>query len=109
MPNYDFYLKKYLGNAIGSRAEFKRLAARAAERIGHAERLWTVTYNAGASRDLAICAVADMLLSAEAPAVRSASTGSVSVTYESGRAAPEPQAVREALKLYARVYNGRYQ
>jgi hypothetical protein len=117
MPSYEFYLTEYLGEEIKSRDQFTRLITRASERLARIERAWSVNYRdtgawPGFSRDCALCAIADRLLTGEGASdpsggVKSVSTGSVSVTYEKPESyPPEEERLYEALRVYADIDRG---
>ena len=111
--DYDFYVTEYHGNRI-TQEEFPAAQARAADRLAHFKRLWTVT---GSAQDeaMAVCAMADALYfydcAANGMLVQSAKVGSVSSTAHAGGAADVSAAAQKAellrcARTYLSIYRG---
>ena len=84
MADFEFYTQIYLGDRIPQK-QFDRCMARAKEALACMDRRHTVT-GAQEERRLALCAMAEAVYDACCRgSVVSASTGSLSVRYESGK------------------------
>ena len=89
MVDYDFYVNVYRGSAL-SYQEWDLFSRRAAEKLHHYQRIYTVTAFAPQGEGMAVCAMADAYAyftaaqNGDSGAVSSASIGSVSVSYQSG-------------------------
>lgn len=118
MPDYDFYVNVYHGNAIPN-AEWPQYRARAAEQLAKYQRIYTITTSSPDNEYKAICAMAealhgfDLLASGEGGPVQSASIGSVSVSYGSAMdqavdLSPRGQAreLYRCASLYLDIYRG---
>ena len=82
MVEYDFYANTYLGSAIPEKA-FSGVAARAAAVLARFKRIYRVNACGETSEKMALCAMAEVLYAADKrkDGLRSASVGSVSVSY----------------------------
>lgn len=118
MPDYEFYMTVYLGDAIPE-TEFPRLIKRAGDQLAWYRRVYMVEAEKGCeSEKLALCAMAETYFNAETVAngeggIQSASIGSVSTSY--GNIAAQavdvtPKGVERALfqaaRLYLDIYTG---
>lgn len=105
MPDYTFYLTRYLGDSI-SGDDFFRLEKRAAEQLALYKRMYTVTAPDADAENMAICAMADALSYYEAVqngtggAVSSAAIGSVSVSYAGANSAVDVSQAAQERELY---------
>lgn len=105
MPDYEFYLNKYMGDSIAG-DDFYRLIKRAGEQLARYKRIYTVTAPEEDSEDMAVCAMADALAYYEAAlngtgaAVSSASIGSVSVSYAGAAGAADLSQKAQEGELY---------
>lgn len=105
MPDYEFYLNKYMGDSIAG-DDFYRLIKRAEEQLAHYKRIYTVTAQEENSEYMALCAMADALAYYEAAlngaggAVSSASIGSVSVSYAGTASAADLSQEAQAAELF---------
>lgn len=87
MVSYEFYTKQFLGSSI-SEGEWPLYEKRAGEQLNRYKRIYIVTAPEEDSENMAVCAMADALAFFVAAqngngAVKSASIGSVSVSYDS--------------------------
>jgi len=88
VPDYDFYLNTYHGNAI-RQDEWAEYSTRAGEQLARYKRMYTVTApeDMPDGEERAVCAMAEAMYSFELLAggeggpVQSVSIGSVSVSY----------------------------
>ena len=103
MTTYDFYENTYLGNKIEETA-FSQAVARAEDYVAMLERQYRVKPALAESRDMAVCAVAEVLAEAGGPVeITAASVGSVSVHYMQKNLATQ---IRQAVAPYLRIYRG---
>lgn len=103
MVDYTFYETVYLGSAIPEKA-FPGVAAQAAAELGKIKRYCTVKNGGEEAERLALCAMAEAIFeSKKHAALRSASVGGVSVSYENKDAA---RAARRAAEIYLDIYRG---
>ena len=106
MLAYQFYSDTYHGGSI-SPEDWPAAEREARATLERYRRTYTVTAPGDHSEDMAICAMAEVLVSnAQASAVSSASIGSVSVSYK----APDPKRLKQDLFetacLYLDIYRG---
>ena len=106
MLAYQFYRDTYHGGSI-SPEDWPAAEREARANLDRYCRTYAVTATGEHSEDMAICAMAEVLVSnAQASAVSSASIGSVSVSYRQ----PDPKKMRrdlfEAAAMYLDIYRG---
>lgn len=105
MIGYDFYHNVYLGTAI-SEKQFPSLAAQAASILGSYERKYTVEETGDNSRNMAVCAMADVLQDHHRRCrFTNASVGSVSIHYDK-QAQPLERRLFQAAGVYLNIYRG---
>lgn len=116
MVTHQFYQETYAGSYIPV-TEWELYEKRAAEKLAHYKRIYTVTAPDADAESMAVCAMADALAyftaaqNGDGGAVSAASIGSVSVSYHSKNAvdlSPKGQE-RELLRcarLYLEIYRG---
>ena len=106
MVTYQFYSDTYHGGSI-SPEDWPAAEREARANLERYRRSYTVTAPGQDSENMAICAMAEVLVQAsQAAALASASIGSVSVSYR----APDPRKQKrdlfEAACLYLDIYRG---
>ena len=106
MVTYQFYNDTYHGGSI-SPEDWPAAEREARATLERYRRSYTVTAPGEHSEDMAICAMAEVLVQAsQASALSSASVGSVSVSYR----APDPKQQKrdlfEAATMYLDIYRG---
>lgn len=113
MVDYNFYTTHYLGDSITG-DEWPLYEKRAGEELNRYKRIYTVTAPETDSENMAVCAMADALAFFAAAqngteAVKSASIGSVSVSYDSSvDISPKGQAkeLYRCASLYLEISRG---
>lgn len=104
MADYDFYVNVYLGSQIPEKA-FPTLAAQAAGTLAEYDRKYRVS-GAETSRNMAICAMAEVLREQEKYSRHSsASLGSARVQYVQPRESLGRRLYRAA-NIYLDIYRG---
>lgn len=103
MTTYEFYKTLYLGNQL-EEEEFPQAIARAEAYVAFLERQYRATAAVENGRDMALCAVADMISRLQKQEnVSSATVGNVSVRYF----APDLAAsLRRAVEPYLQLHRG---
>ena len=105
MIGYDFYHNVYLGTAI-SEKQFPMLAAQAASILGSYERKYLVEDGGENSRNMAVCAMAEVLQEHHRICrFTNAAVGSVSIHYDKDTEPLERKLFRAA-KVYLDIYRG---
>ena len=99
MPDFQFYREVYLGSRIEENT-FPRLAARAEEFLQRLKRLYRVEGGEQAQA-MAICAMAECLLTGKRKGVRSTAVGGVSVQYAGNDAQ-----LYDAASIFLDIYRG---
>lgn len=102
MPDFTFYREVYLGAAMDEK-QFSRMAARASEVLERMKRDFRVEGGEQAQA-MAVCAMAECLLSGKKPGVQAATVGGVSVRYED--AATQAAELYRAAQVYLDIYRG---
>ncbi len=109
MVEFTFYTDIYRGSAIPVE-DWAGYEARAAARLARYKRVYTVTAPNDDAEAMAVCAMAealqgfDLIANGEGGAVRSASVGSVSVSYGSSAMDISPKAQAKELYRCACLY-----
>lgn len=111
MPCYEFYLTQFATGNIPPESFFA-YASRAEHEINRLERIYTVT-GTDTQRNLAVCAVADLLyyfdtLSCNGATLKSVSVGSVSESYSDVDMSVKAQRkeIYKTVSLYLDIYRG---
>ena len=105
MVGYDFYHNVYLGTAI-TEEQFPALAAQAASALEAYERKYIVDAPGEDSRNMAVCAMADVLQQHHRVSrFTNAAVGSVSVRYEKDTQ-PLERRLFQAARVYLDIYRG---
>lgn len=103
MADFAYYTDSYLGTVIPEKA-FPGMAKRAEEALQRLQRIYRVTVPGEDSRNLAICAMAEVLYAASKrrSGVTAASVGEVSVHY--GNSESSDKALQRELYEKASIY-----
>ena len=105
MVGYDFSRNVYLGTAI-SEKQFPSLAAQAASILGSYERKYIVEIPGENSRNMAVCAMAEVLQDHHRRSrYTNAAVGSVSIRYDKDTEPLERRLFRAA-RVYLDIYRG---
>ena len=104
MVDYEFYSNQYLGSAIPE-AAFSGMAARAQQYLNKLQRIYRVESAGENAENMAVCAMAETLWQWRNAGVSSASVGSVSVRYDTDKAALGRQLYEKA-SVYLKIYRG---
>ncbi len=106
MVTYDFYKNIYLGSQISETA-FPGLLARAEEWLSQLERTCRTEPYGENSRDMALCAVAEMLEeSLSHRQISQMSVGEVSVRYADDADASFQKKLRQRVACFLRIKRG---
>lgn len=104
MVEYAFYQDTYGGSSL-TPEEWAFYGLRAGERLERYKRIYTVVASPEGEA-MAVCAMAEMLAGAERGEVKSASIGSVSVSYAAVSRCEQERALRRCAELYVDIYRG---
>lgn len=104
MVDYEFYVDQYLGSTIPENG-FSGVAARAQRYLEKLKRVCRVEASGETAEKMAICAIAESLWRNRNSGVASASVGSVSVRYDSDKAALRRELYEKAA-IYLDIYRG---
>ena len=103
---YEFYTGTYHGGSI-SAEDWPAAQREARANLERYRRSYTVTAPGEHSEDMAICAMAEVLVQAsQAAALASASIGSVSVSYRAPDPGKQKRDLFEAAAMYLDLYRG---
>lgn len=106
MVDYDFYVNSYLGYAIPEKA-FPGMAARAQEVLAQFGRMFRVVSSGQISEKMAVCAMAEKLYErARSRGVKTASVGSVSVSYSSSSTDSLSRELLRSARIYLDIHRG---
>lgn len=104
MVDYTFYVNHYLGSAIPETA-FSGVAAQAQRYLDRYKRIYRVESSGEEAESMAVCAMAEVLWRGRNAGVASASIGSVSVRYDTGRGALQRELYEKA-SIYLEISRG---
>lgn len=109
MVDYGFYVNQYLGSQIPEKA-FSGAAKQAEAALERFRRIYQVSDSGEESRNMAVCAMAEVVYagSRRRSGVTSASVGSVSVRYEDGERADKAlwRELYQRASIYLDIYRG---
>ncbi len=104
MVDFEFYVNQYLGVAIPEKA-FSGVAAQGQRYLDRLKRSYRVESSGTEAEKMAVCAMAEALWENRNSGVASASVGSVSVRYETGKSSLN-QMLYERACIYLDIYRG---